>query len=181
MARYWIAFYRGRGRLMDKVIRFASRAPYSHVEMIRQDQRPKDGDVVTCISSSGRDGGVRIKEIQLKPGKWSVYEVPWARAETWDRAEVHLGKPYELWMMVWSQLFKFHRTDRHKWFCSELIAHALGLSMPHGKSPSDLLRAVHDNTQTWHYAIAWQKSLADAQVVVKNPKPGDEDETGSGG
>lgn len=176
MARYWVAFYRGRGRVMDKVIRFASRAPYSHVELIRQDMRPKDGDIVTCISSSARDGGVRVKQIQLQPGKWSVYEVPWAHPATWDRAEVHLGKPYELWMMVWSQLFKFNRQNRKKWFCSELVAHALGLSMPHAKSPSDLLRAVHDNTQTWNYAIARQKGLVDAPVAVEDLTPEDDDE-----
>lgn len=174
MARYWVAFYRGKGRMMDKVIRFASRAPFSHVELIRQDERPRDGDIVTCLSSSGRDNGVRIKEIELKPGKWKIYEVPWAHPSTWDRAEVHLGKPYELWMMVWSQLFKFNRNNREKWFCSELIAHALGLSMPHAKSPGDLLRAVHDNARTWNYAMAQQKGLVDAPIAVIDEQ--DEDE-----
>lgn len=174
MARYWVAFYRGEGRMMDRVIRFASRAPYSHVELIRQEDRPREGDVATCLSSSGRDKGVRIKAIELKPGRWSIYEVPWAHPDTWARGEVHLGKPYELWMMIWSQLFKFNRNDRHKWFCSELVAHALGLAMPHAKSPADLLRAVHDNTRTWNYAIARQKGLVDAPVAV--PDPVDQDE-----
>lgn len=176
MARYWVAFYRGKGRVMDWVIRKASRAPYSHVELIRQETRPRDGEIVTCVSASARDGGVRIKDIELKPGKWKVYEVPWAHPASWDRAEVHLGKPYELWMMVWSQLIKFNRTNRDKWFCSELVAHALGLAMPHAKSPSDLLRAVHDNTRTWNYAIARQKGLVDAPVAATDLGPEDEEE-----
>ncbi|WP_179378436.1 hypothetical protein [Jannaschia marina] len=175
MARYWVAFYRGRGRMMDKVVRFATRSPFSHVELIRQEERPKRGDTVTCLSSSARDGGVRIKDIELKDGKWDIYEVPWAHPSTWDRAARHLGKPYELWPMVISQLFNFRRHSREQWYCSELIAYALNLSMPHAKSPGDLLRAIRDNVATWDYAIAVQRGL-----VAPNPVPEileDDDET----
>ena len=152
MSRYWIAFYRGRGRVMDHVVRFATRSPWSHCELIRQETRPRRGDTVTCLSASGRDRGVRIKEITLEDGKWDIYEVPWAPPETWDRAAAKLGQPYELWPLFLSQLFNFRRHCRDQWFCSELIAHALGLSMPHAKSPGDLLRAVRDNARTWENA-----------------------------
>jgi hypothetical protein len=155
MSRYWIAFYRGRGDIADHIVRFATRSPFSHCELIRQEARPRRGDTVRCISASGRDGGVRIKEIRLEGPKWDVYAVPWAREDAWARAEAHLGAPYELWSMVISQLFNFRRHTRGRWFCSELIAHALGLSMPHAMSPGDLLRAVHDHTGTWRAALDW--------------------------
>lgn len=154
MSRYWIAFYRGRGRVMDRVIRFATRAPWSHCELIRQQDRPRHGDRVTCLSACGRHGGVRLKEITLERGKWDIYEVPWARPDTWDRAAAKLGEPYELWPMFLSQLFNFRRHSRGRWYCSELIAYALGLSMPHAKSPGDLLRAVRDHARTWEDARA---------------------------
>jgi len=150
---YYVAFYRGRGTVADKVVRYATRSPFSHCELIRTSTRPQIGDTVRCISSSGRDNGVRIKNITLKEGKWRIYCVPWAPEDTWERAEAHLGKPYELWTMVLSQLLNFRRHSRERWYCSELIAHALGLSMPHAKSPGDLMRAIHDHSGTWYHAI----------------------------
>lgn len=155
MSGYWVAFYRGKGRVSDRIVRFATRSPFSHVELIRQDERPRRGETVRCISASGRDGGVRIKDIRLEAPKWDVYAVPWAPGDAWDRAEAHLGAPYELWSMVISQFFNFRRHSRRRWFCSELVAHALGLSMPHAMAPGDLLRAVHDHSGTWRAALDW--------------------------
>ncbi|MGB3555520.1 MAG: hypothetical protein WBA25_12870 [Jannaschia sp.] len=152
MERYYVAFYRGRGTLADRIVRGATRSPFSHCELIRTVDTPRRGDTVTCIGASGRDKGVRIKDITLDDGKWDIYAVPWARVDAWDRAAGELGKPYELWAMVLSQLFNFRRHSRDQWFCSELIAHALGLSMPHAKSPGDLLRAIHDHGGTWRLA-----------------------------
>ena len=151
--RYWVLFYRGKaGRIADKIVAFATRSPYSHCELVRSATRPKPGETHLCLSASGRDGGVKCREITLGDGKWSSYEVVWARADTWDRAMSKLGQPYELWPMVFSQLFNFRRHNRGKWFCSELIAYALGLNMPHGMSPGDLLRAIDNNRRTWNAA-----------------------------
>lgn len=153
MSIHWTAFYRGRGRISDHVIRAATRSPFSHVELIRQDERPRRGETVRCISASLRDGGVRIKDITLDAGKWDVYAVPWAPEDAWARAEAQLGEPYELWTMMFSQLLNLRRNRRGSWHCSELVGHALGLSMPHAKSPGDLLRAVHDHNETWNSAL----------------------------
>lgn len=160
MPHYFVAFYRGRGTMADKIVRYATRSPFSHCELIQSAETPRRGDTVTCISASGRDGGVRIKDITLKEGKWDIYAVPWAPKDTWARAEAHLGRPYELWSMVFSQLFNFRRHSRERWFCSELVAHALGLSMPHAKSPGDLLRAIRDHVGTWELALARAESDA---------------------
>jgi hypothetical protein len=153
MSDYYVAFYRGRGRFADFATRVATRSPFSHCELIRSGSVPRRGDTVRCISSSGRDGGVRIKDITLEAPKWDIYAVPWAREDAWNRAESKLGQPYELWKMLLNQFFYFRRHDRDKWFCSELVAYALGLSMPHAKSPGDLLRAIHDHRGTWRAAL----------------------------
>lgn len=173
MPRYYVAFYRGKGTWADKIVRKATRSPFSHCELIRTEITPKRGDTVTCISASGRDKGVRIKEIELKEEKWDIYAVPWAPENAWEIAEQHLGEPYELWSMVISQLFNFRRHNREKWFCSELIAKALGLNMPHAKSPGDLLRDIDDHVDTWRLALA-QRDAANAPE-----QPADDDEVGT--
>ena len=70
-----LAFYKGRGsswwiRLQDGLIRFATRSPYSHVELIVG--RAEHDREETCLSSSGRDGGVREKRIVLERAKWAA-------------------------------------------------------------------------------------------------------------
>ncbi|MEM9795153.1 MAG: hypothetical protein AAF919_01600 [Pseudomonadota bacterium] len=160
MSQYYVAFYRGRGTMADRIVRYATRSPFSHCELIRTEEIPRRGDTVTCISASNRDNGVRIKDITLEPHKWDIYAVPWAPPDTWDRAAAQLGAPYELWAMVLSQLFNFRRHKRGHWFCSELIAHALGLNMPHAKSPGDLLRAIDDHVDTWQLALATAEAAA---------------------
>ncbi|CTQ33534.1 hypothetical protein [Jannaschia rubra] len=160
MQRHFVAFYRGRGTLADRIVQYATRSPFSHCELIRAATPPRLGEVATCLSASGRDGGVRIKDIELTPDKWCIYEVTWAPRGTWERAEARLGEPYELWSMVLSQLFNFRRQARGRWFCSELVAHALRLDMPHFYAPGDLLRAIRDHTDTWNDARA---SFADGE------------------
>lgn len=148
MTQLYVAFYRGHGHLTDWVIRKATRSDFSHVELIRADERPRLGEVATCLGASGRDGGVRIKEIRLDPEKWRIYHVRWAPDETWERAEAKLGEPFDLLSMLTTQLFNFRRGRRGRWCCSELVAYALGLDMPHAYSPGDLLRAIGDHHET---------------------------------
>ena len=62
--------------------------------------------------------------------------------------------------MIVSQLANFRRHSRAKWYCSELVAHALGLSMPHAKSPGDLLRAIHDHSTTYKLALTTAQARA---------------------
>lgn len=154
MQRHFVAFYRGSGRFEDKLVRRVTRSAFSHVELIRADKRPRLGDTVTCLGASGRDGGVRIKDITLDPAHWRIYEVCWAPEGTWERAASKLGQPYELWSMITTQLFNFRRSRRDCWFCSELVAYALRLDMPHAYAPGDLLRAIRDHSDTWGDARA---------------------------
>lgn len=154
MSDHFVAFYRGHGRLADWVIRKATRSAFSHVELIRSDTRPRLGDIVRCLGASGRDGGVRIKAIRLDPEKWRIYHVRWAPDDAWDRAAAKLGEPFDLLSMLTTQLFNFRRGRRGRWFCSELVAYALRLDMPHAYAPGDLLRAIGDHTETWEDARA---------------------------
>ena len=70
-----LAFYKGLAtdpwhRVQDAGIRFATRGKYSHVEFIAGSS--DFGQPLECLSSSGRDGGVRSKVMVLKPAHWDL-------------------------------------------------------------------------------------------------------------
>ena len=86
MAGYYIAFHGGKGRAMDRVIAWATRSRFSHCELLRAERMPAAGETHTCVGASLMDGGVRIRAIVFDAGKWYFVHVPWAPAETWERA-----------------------------------------------------------------------------------------------
>jgi len=131
-----VAFYIGKGTCIDRVIRWATRSPYSHVELVDDDG--------LCWSSSHRDGGVRAKKINIHSGNWEVLHVPWLNETDISRIEPHLDKKYDYKGILCSQMFSLARHSRDRWFCSELVAHAIGIGAPQTYSPG----ALHD-TLTW--------------------------------
>ncbi|WP_416606545.1 hypothetical protein [Phaeobacter sp. JH20_32] len=131
-----LAFYRGKGTVVDRAIRWASRGEFSHVELA--DLRRGLG-----LSASARDGGVRIKPIVFASEHWDVVEIPWiAQAGSWARAVEHIAAPYDYLGIFGSHALALSRHYRKAWFCSELCAHALGLDAPQSYSPQSLFRAV---------------------------------------
>ncbi|MDJ0824258.1 MAG: hypothetical protein QNJ16_02025 [Rhodobacter sp.] len=139
---YHLAFYKGPGRPDDRLIRFATRSIYSHVELLwlALDQVTAEGAL--AISSSGRDGGVRTKRITFAPDRWDVLAAPWAPDDAWDTAEAELDRRYDYIGILLSQIVRLQRHARTRWFCSELCAAALGFEMPQSYSPGDLARTV---------------------------------------
>ena len=63
----------GLNGLINRGIRLLDRAKYSHTEICIGN--PLTG-VAKCYSSSGEDGGVRMKEMRLSPEKWDVLHLP---------------------------------------------------------------------------------------------------------
>ena len=139
-----LAFYKGTGRLSDRVIRWVTRSPFSHVEMLERYPVPRtDGrQFGMAWSSSGRDGGVRFKTILFEPGRWVFVEVPWVPTSAINRIRAQMGKPYDFFGLIWSQLLNLRRHDQDRWFCSEICAHALGLASPQEFAPGDLYSRV---------------------------------------
>lgn len=136
-----LAFYRGAGRIDDRIIRAATRSEFSHVELVRNHGQPD----CLSISASGRDGGVRIKKIAFDPDRWKVVKVlGWVPDTAWGRAAMHIGEAYDYRGILMSHALPLRRHDPSRWFCSELCAHALGIKQPHRLAPGDLLGAVTD-------------------------------------
>lgn len=140
-----VAFYKSSfGDLFDKAISWWTKGPYSHCELVLPNGQ--------CFSSSPRDGGVRIKDIDLTDGKWDIWTLKIdsdgdiARIVEWGRQ--HLGKGYD-WFGVFGFVFAPFHQEKDKWFCSEVIAAALqsqgyllGAS-PSRLSPTDLYNELN--------------------------------------
>lgn len=140
-----LAFYKGRGkswwqRVQDWAIRFATRSPYSHVELI--EGRAALGKETLCLSSSGRDGGVREKIIPLNPDHWDLVELEDQPEEIGDFIRQRSGARYDYLGIVFSQIFSLGRHNPDKWFCSEICAAALGMPNAQRMSPQALYDVV---------------------------------------
>ncbi len=140
-----LAFYKGRGktrwqRLQDAAIRCATRGIYSHVELIAG---PVEiGQEAVCLSSSGRDGGVREKHILLNPNHWDLVHLDIESPGSADFIRSRIGARYDYAGILMSQMLALGRHDETRWFCSEICAAAIGLPSPQQFSPQLLFDVV---------------------------------------
>ncbi|WP_194094685.1 hypothetical protein [Marivivens aquimaris] len=134
-----LAFYKDDSRWLDKIIQLATGGPYSHVEMIAG---PAEVDEChLCLSSSWRDGGVRSKYIRLRSEAWDVVQLP-VPAECTSFIETRLGLKYDVAGVLLSRVCPLDIFGPNRWFCSEIIAAALGMSRYHAISPNGLYDIV---------------------------------------
>jgi hypothetical protein len=139
-AQIEIAFYRGSGRVLDKVIRWWTRSQFSHVEIVIS----RDGDKAVLFSASARDGGVRKATREWVPEQWEVVSVR-HRISPLDLAlfmRDEIGAGYDYAGLFGSQLFASGWQSKRRWFCSEICAAILGLPEPQRYSPESLRKMV---------------------------------------
>jgi hypothetical protein len=150
-----LAFYCGEGRFEDRLIRSITRSRYSHVELMAQPPRSLSDEVRLgwAWSASYRDGGVRQKEITFAEGRWEFVSLPWASGWAPRRIWVESGCGYDLLGLIGSQLFNLRLHRRHRWFCSELCAHALNLAAPHEYSPGALYHRVTEMNRLYEFGL----------------------------
>jgi|TARA_R110000824_G_scaffold314654_2_gene501527 hypothetical protein len=121
-----VAFFKGEGSWKNKVIRWWTTSPFSHVELILPDEK-------TWISISPfltSRVAARHKE-QVNHSNWEFIEI-----EVTEQQVVVIKEFYEFtegcrydWIgMLLSQFLPFHIKRRNKWYCSEWIAYALRIS-----------------------------------------------------
>lgn len=130
-----VLFYKARGQWQDVAVRALTGADYSHCELIAP---WSEGPLYSTIGASKRDGSkVRRAYIDTRSGHWDVITFPCDPEAAWGRALPLLGKPYDQFGAVLSAT-AFARQRPGKWFCSELVAHALGYREPWEFSPGML-------------------------------------------
>lgn len=143
----YLALYKGRrdgtgwrvwlARFSDWLTRFLTRGQYSHCEIAVRLPETAGGQEYECYSASLRDGGVRMKTMPLPPAKWDLIALPdsvGGRLETlWAQTQ---GQGYDL-PGAFGVVFGLPE-NRCRWFCSEWVGAALGLSESWRFSPNDL-------------------------------------------
>ena len=145
------AFYKGQGDWLDRVIRTTTASPYSHCELVAESVLP--GRSARSVSASWRDGGVRAKVITFDHGKWDVVPLPWAWPSAFTKAETEVGAGYHLIGATLSILPAFAGPSKSRWFCSELVAWALGLDRPEAFYPGSLARHLRDMNRAFDMGL----------------------------
>lgn len=132
-----LAMYKGEGNLFNALVRYWDSGIYSHCELIFSDG--------LAASASYRDGQqVRGKYIDFNDGHWDFIELP---AHLEDNArrffEKTNGVGYDLIGQVRFFAAPFHG-QKKKYWCSEWIASALGMTEPWRYGPNGLNSAITD-------------------------------------
>lgn len=134
------AFYRGTrpglAGLYNRAVRIIGRGPYSHCELVFSDG--------LAASASWMDGGVRFKRIEFDPARWDFIDLP---PEKEDAARLwfaeHDGEKYDL-MGNLRFLFGIVRQSADKWFCSEALGAAVGVTEPWRHEPNGAAAILRD-------------------------------------
>lgn len=136
-----LVFYKGRyGTIWDKLICMVTRSEFSHVEL----SFTTEGSIQRCWSSSTRDGGVRQAYIDISTGHWLVLPIPATISEKLFLQEQRRAYDYVglLGTVFKTSIFN----SRHKWFCSEIVAEALGCKDAWKQTPESLYRLYYENS-----------------------------------
>lgn len=138
----YIGTHKGWQGQINKGIRILDKTRYSHSELAIGN--PTMGPSF-CISSSGVDGGVRGKAIDLTSGSWEVLEMPWVKEEDALAFLEHhrrLGTKYDFMGTARFALPLFAREHPSRMFCSEAVATMAGFDEPWRFTPATLHATV---------------------------------------
>jgi hypothetical protein len=128
------AFYKGRGTLLDRAIRWWMRGSYAHVEAVIAD----NGDGTYLCASSVPGTGVRIANIALPASDWDIVDGPGdvAGARAWFEARV--GKAYDYLGLLGFVLRPATIDVRDKYWCSEACLLAIGYAGAWREDPNSM-------------------------------------------
>lgn len=128
-----LAFYKGKGDITDKLIRWWTNSSYSHVELVM------DG---MWYSTSPRDLKVRVKRIAVMEGNWDFVEVEVDRDKVLEFYDRTKGSGYDWCGIVCNEVMRTKLHSKNKWYCSEWVASALGMN-PSQVSPQELWESLN--------------------------------------
>ena len=138
-----LLFYKGtkaenpEATLLDRFICYVTKSKYSHVEL---SLGTPSHYLRNCISASTRDGGVRVRLINVSSDHWDIAELDETVDYEWVVSQV--GKKYD-WVGLLSTVLRTPiLASNDKWFCSELIATALNIKKPYLQTPESIFRMV---------------------------------------
>ena len=123
--KLYVAFYKGKDRIFNKLVSWWTRGLYSHTELVVE----ASNGMYTCWSSSFLDGGIRCKMMPLPEDHWDLVEITNLVDNTQDPLDWfmrHLGCKYDVIGLI-GFIFRRVADDKYKFFCSEAIGNAIGI------------------------------------------------------
>jgi hypothetical protein len=121
-----IAFYKGEGNFLNKLVRWWTNSKYSHAELVLSDKKTWLGISPFLKSKVGRREKVSTEHNEWDLIKISVTEEQHATIiDFFD--ETH-GCGYDWIGMLLSQFLPCRIKHRDRWYCSEWIAYALRIA-----------------------------------------------------
>ena len=126
--------------MVNRGIRLTTNSQYSHTEICIG--HPFESPVL-CVSSSGVDGGVRGKTMQLSPEKWDIFPVSWTTEnDVLDFLSKYDKCGYDFFGVARFIIPFAIREHKSLWFCSESSASILGFIDPWRYDPATLVTTV---------------------------------------
>lgn len=125
MTRIRVAFRYGDSRPFARVVTLLRGGDSAHCEAAWS----WEGERHRCVSSSFLDGGVRGKDINMPVSKWRIYEID-ALRDPLEWCAQNSGAGYDVLGLL-GIIFPPIGHARRRWFCSEVVAHLIGLNQPH--------------------------------------------------
>ena len=121
-----IAFYKGKGNILNKIVRVWTKSRYSHAELILDDEK-------TWISISPKLGSKIANTVPLLVDhtQWDIIELQVDEGQYQTILEFYdetAGCGYDWIGMLCSQFLPFRIKARNRWYCSEWIAYALRIA-----------------------------------------------------
>ena len=138
------AFGHDKTRLLDNLIGISSLSKYSHTELVFSDG--------LCFSSSGRDDGVRFRELDPHPDRWDIFDLVITEAEEnqmRSMAELYVKKKIK-YDYIGAVTCGFNLCIHNKkFFCSEIVAIFLAFvfemdGLPCTYSPGDVVKYIQE-------------------------------------
>ena len=121
-----VAFYCGKGSWVNKIIRWWTKSPYSHAELIMPDNKTWIG--ISPFKTSRLDVH---ENLNYNHEEWETLELQVSQEQLdviSEFFESTRGSRYDWVGMLLSQFLPYHIKRKNKWYCSEWIAYALRIS-----------------------------------------------------
>lgn len=115
-----LAFYKGNGKTLDRLIRWWTKGQYSHCELVFSDGM--------FFSADAWSNKVRYEKVYANPDNWDFVDVVMTRREelavrAW--CDSQNGKKYDYVGILFAQILPLSIDMPSTWFCSEICVAAL--------------------------------------------------------
>lgn len=121
-----IAFYKGKGNILNKIVRWWTNSIYSHAELVFPESNTWMG--ITPLLKSKLNAVERKEHNTIE---WDFIDIEISESQYNNIMEFYedtKGQGYDWVGMLLSQFLPCKIKHKHRWYCSEWIAYALRIS-----------------------------------------------------